>query len=358
VGLEDATYEWLRSEISSLKQAPDPSSRRLDWVTSDHSLAVSRDAEGRLEVFVAGKPLSATTKTVADLLEHQVWNTDEGTDLAATRVVLPRGAHFDQFGAFLCVELVEHGLEDNPQVAFSAVEPLIALALEREIVTDQTLMGLIGELALLESLLVATSPDFAPDVLRSWAGSTPTARDFQLGAIGVEVKTTQGSASVHHVQGVHQVELGHSNDGVAETALFLLSLGIGWLTYGDQGRSLPALVDSILDRLMDVDDRLDFLARIKQYGGDAALGYDHHRDRGKARYSTRFYFRFERLYDMSDDRLKLLTSAHLAGLANVDPSSVSFRVVLNDRIRGEHNPVKGWSALTSKLLSAGELPVV
>jgi hypothetical protein len=356
VGTEDATYEWLRSEVSSLPKAPLPSSRRLDWVTSEHSIAVSRDTEGRLEVFVPGEPLSATTRTVAEVLEHQVWKADDGTELAATRVVLPAGHHFDQFGALVCVELLANGLEQDPQVAFSAVEPLIALALTREMVTDLTLMGLIGELALLEALLAATPPDSASDVLRSWAGSAPSARDFQLGTVGVEVKTTQGASSIHHVEGVHQVELGHSNDNVAETALFLLSLGISWIADMDEGESLPELVDSILTRMPGIDGRVDLLARIKQYGGDAAVGYDHQRDREKVRYSTRFYFRFERLYDMCDDRLKLLSSAHLAGLANVDPGSVTFRVVLNDRIRGEHNPVTGWSALTSRILSEAGLP--
>ena len=63
------------------------------------------------------------------------------------------------------------------------------------------------------------------------------------------------------------------------------------------GRSLPDLVESILRLVPDEQDRVDLLARIKQYGGDAAIGYDHARDRAKPRYAARFYFRFERLYE-------------------------------------------------------------
>jgi hypothetical protein len=353
----DTTYEWLRTEIASIDNAPDPRNRRLVWVTPKHTLALARDAEGRLELFIAGDPLVANHKVVSQLLEHQVWTVDDGSELAASRLVLPTGEHFDQLGALLCVELVDHGVQNDPQSAFSAVESLIALALNREMVTDWTLIGLIGELALLESLLVVASPTSAPALLRSWAGSTPSARDFQFGSVGVEVKTTQGAVSVHHMEGVHQVELGHANDGGVESELHLLSLGIGWVGDPSQGRSLPELVDSILERLTGPDDQQDLLARIKQYGGDAALGYDHARDRTRSRYAARFYFRFERLYDLCDDRLKLLTSAQLSGLKNIDPGSVTFRIVLEDRVRGLHNPVSGWQALVPRILRASGIEV-
>lgn len=352
---KSSTYERLRGEVSSLEKAPDSTSRRLVWVTPERSLAVSRDSLGRLEVFIGGEPLTAATKTVADLLDHQVWQADDGSDVPATRVVLPRGDHFDQVGALLCVELVDHGVDKDQQAAFTAVEPLIALALTRETVSDLTLMGLIGELAFLESLLSASAPEATRDVLRSWAGSAPSARDFQIGSVGIEVKTTQGASSTHHVEGVHQVELGRSNEDVLETELFMLSLGVAWISGDGHGRSLPELVDSILSQINGVDDRADLLARIKQYGGDAALGYDHERDHGKARFSTRFYFRFERLYDMTDERLRILTSATLSSLTNVDPSSVRFRVLLPDRVRGERNPVTGWGPIARAALAAGGL---
>jgi hypothetical protein len=250
------------------------------------------------------------------------------------------------------VELVDHGLADDPQSAFSVVEPLIELALTRDMVTDPTLMGLIGELSLLEHLLAAVPASSVPDVLHAWAGSTPSARDFQLGSVGIEVKTTQGASSIHHVEGVHQVELGRSNDDVAETDLFMLSLGIGWLLTDDDGISLPELVDGVLDLVPGLHDRLDLLSRIKEYGGDSAIGYDHDRDRLKARYAARLYFRFERLYDLTDNRLKFLNSAHLIGLSNVDPGSVAFRVMLDDRVRGDLNPITTWSSSIARILGA------
>ena len=225
--------------------------------------------------------------------------------------MLPRGEHFDQVGAVLCVELIKSGLTEDAQGAFSAVEPLIALALARELAADTTIMGLFGETLLLQNLLLASPPPLANDLVHSWAGSAPSARDFEVNNVGIEVKTTQGAASVHHVEGVHQVELGHSNTGGLETDLFLLSLGLVVVDRLEDGLSLPELVDAVLAHLPDPEVRSDLLARIKQYGGDAAIGYDHVRDRAKPRYSTRYFLLFERLYDLTDERLRLLSSEQL-----------------------------------------------
>lgn len=346
----DSTYERLRSDILTLESASTNAERRLVWATDEHVVAVARDSSGRLEVFIPGEPLASTSKKVADVLEHQTWKSDDGSDMPATRVVLPLGEHFDHLGALLCVELVEHGVEIDTQDAFTAVEPLLALALSREQLGDLTLMGLVGELSLLDQLIAAAAPGAAREILHSWAGSAPSARDFQLGSAGIEVKTTQGAASVHHVEGVHQVELGSSNAGVIETALFMLSLGITWIDDPGLGTSLPELVDRLLERLEHPDDQADLLARIKQYGGDAAIGYDHARDKNRPKFQNRFYFRFQRLYDMTDERIKVLTRAHLEGLVNVDAGSVSFRVTLNDKVRGELNPVAGWDRLVKSLM--------
>lgn len=350
----EESYEGLRARIVSLPPEPDIRSRTLAWVTGDRHLAVSRNPDGRVEVFVAGDPLRATSTAVGEVLEHDRWAADGGEEFEASRVVLPLGAHFDQFAALLCVELVDHGVAGDHHKAFAAVEPLIELALTREHATDLTLMGLIGELALLRKLLEEVPASARFDVLSSWAGSQPSSRDFQLDRVGVEVKTTQGASSVHKVSGVHQIEFGRSNGGVPESHLYMLSLGITWVS-DDEGDSLPELVDDVLALVPDDEDRAGLLARIKEYGGDSAIGYDHARDGRKARYASRFTFRFERLYDMTDDNLKLLTSDRLVGLTNIDPTSVEFRVQLEERVRGDLNPVTGWSALAKTVLAAAGL---
>jgi hypothetical protein len=346
----DATYERFRNEIARLAAAPDASNRQLLWM-SEGLLAVARNELHCVELFlVTEHPLRASISVVEDLLAHQVWTSSQG-DLSAARIVLPRGEHIEQLAALLCVEMIDSGLGEDRQKAFAAVEPLLALALSREMVGDPVLNGLIGELALLRRLLSQVAPSSRSDVLNAWAGSNPSSRDFQLGSVGVEVKATQSTVSRHQVSGFHQIECGESNGGVQETDLFLLSLGIEWLEAGAGGTSLPELVDSVLDVTPGDEAKEDLLARIKQYGGDITIGYDHRRDRSKGRYAGRFHFRFERLYDMTDDRLELLTREDVNGLKNIDPESVEFRVVLETRVRGDINPVAGWNALVPRVLA-------
>jgi hypothetical protein len=350
-----ATYERFRTEIAGLPAAPDASNRHLLWM-SESLLAVARNELHCVELFIVSEhPLRASIGVVEDLLAHQVWTSSQG-DFSAARVVLPRGEHFDQLAALLCVELIDSGLGEDGQEAFAAVEPLLALALSRDMVGDPVLNGLIGELSLLRRLLRQVAAPSRADVLAAWAGSTPSSRDFQLGSVGVEVKTTQSTVSTHHVSGFHQVERGLSNGGVPETDLFVLSLGIEWLEAGAGGTSLPELVDSVLSVTPGHEAQESLLARIKQYGGDITIGYDHRRDRSKGRYAGRFHFRFERLYDMADDRIEVLRREDVNGLKNLDPESVEFRVLLETKIRGDLNPIAGWNALVPYVLAKAGFP--
>ncbi len=352
----NATYEGLRTSIGGLVAASDPQNRHLLWVVPQ-SLAVARNQADCIEVFVAGEPLLSSIRVVEDILEHQTW-ASAGGNLVAARIVLPRGEHIDRLAAVLCVDLIDGDLASDRQGAFSEVEPMLALALTRNALGDPVLNGLVGELELLVRLLSRAAPAARSDILNAWAGSTPSARDFQLKTVGVEVKTTQGANSTHHVSGVHQVELGSSNDGVAETHLYMLSLGIRWLPEGNAGTSLPALVNSALDLVQDHDQRAGLLARIKQYGGDISIGYDHERDHAKSRYGGRYVVRFERLYDMTDSRLELLSSSQLAGLKDIDSSSVEFDVVLDEHVRGDINPIAGWDAVVPHVLASAGIPEV
>src|SRR3954453_10536245 len=160
----DATYERFRSEIAELAAAPDASNRQLLWI-SESLLAVARNEVHCVELFIVSEhPLRASISVVEDLLAYQVWTSFQG-DLSAARIVLPRGEHFDQLAALLCVEMIDSGLGEEPQEAFVGGEPLLALALSRNMVGDPVLNGLIGELALLRRLLSQVEPSARSDVL-------------------------------------------------------------------------------------------------------------------------------------------------------------------------------------------------
>ncbi|MBU5423415.1 PD-(D/E)XK motif protein [Cellulomonas hominis] len=343
------SYEWLREKIAGMPAATTGEARDLVWADGAKTLGVSRDEHGRVEIFLVGEPLVPRDRLVAENLVHNVWSTRSGGQLAASRLVLPSTRQLDGFAAFVCAELVENGLEHDRDSAFAQCEPVISMALRRAGISDQSFVGLAGELSVLAALIAAAADPSA--VVACWAGSVPSSRDFQLGPVGVEVKTTTGSQSEHHIQGRHQVELGKSVGGAPETHLFLLSVGIRWQTVGSAGRTIPDLVEAVLGRLPEADDAVAFLDKVRQYGGDASVGYDHMKHAQNARFQQPFQLVFERLYDLTDDRIHLLRSPQIEQAKHVDADSVSFRVRLPTRVQGDINPTVGMSRVVSRLVT-------
>ena len=343
------SFEVLRDTIATMPATSDSTSRTLVWADPARTIAFARDRRQRLELFLVGEAFEASDPLVGEHLQHDTWTTSSGEPLPASRLVLPRDDHFNSIAAFICARLVENGYEKDHAVAFRRSEPVIALALRRAGLGNQALVGLAGELYVLARLVEAW-PDRASCVVSDWFGSRPSSRDLQLGPVGIEIKTTTQSESVHHIQGPHQVELGISVDDEPETNLFLLSVGLEWLPFdATVGRSIPALVDVILFALPESEERDEFLARVKGYGGDPASGYDHSANRASARYGRPFVTRFERLYDMSDDRIRVLRQSDLADKTHVEAGSVSYRVRFPSQVRGDLNPVAGMAAILAKL---------
>lgn len=346
-------FEDLRDRIISMP-APSGGARRIVWAGSSHSVGVARDHLGHLEVFIVGEPLVAAVGVVRDALEYDTWARENGESLKANRLVLPVAPHFDSVAAFICAELVENGVEDSPQEAFLRSERVIALAIARGGISNQALVGLVGELVLLAALLKNATLADRESILDAWKGAGPSSRDFQFGHVGIEVKTTAKTDSSHHLQGLHQVTLGTSVDGVPESALFLLSLGLKWLPLDAQaGRTLPSLVDEVLGYLPIGPAGSRFLELVHAYGGDGPIGYSHEEDRGKALYRRPFMLIFERLYDMADPGILLPDLEALAPYRHMDADSLSFRVELPAQVRGDLNPVVGLRAIVEAIRTAG-----
>ncbi|MGW8564767.1 PD-(D/E)XK motif protein [Isoptericola sp. NPDC055881] len=344
---ETQSFEWLRAAIEQQPRSKAERGRTIVWADSHKSLGLARDPSDTIEVFVVGPRLLAGTTAVSECLSHQTWTTSDGADLEANRLVLPDAANLPGVAAFVCAELLANCLETDPQTAFTATEPVIMLLLREAEVGNQVRTGLAGELLALEAL---TRHSTAPDqVVDSWFGYGPSSRDLQLGPVGIEVKTTTTSSSTHIVQGFHQVEVGHPATGEPETRLYVLSVGIRWLAVDSQvGRTIPSLVDSILGRL-STDAVYRFLARLRQYGGDAGTGYDHERDRERLSFARPWFATFERLYDMTDERVRVMRSKDVEGITHIDPASVTFQIRLPEQVDGNLNPVSGIEQIASRL---------
>ncbi|GEA84170.1 PD-(D/E)XK motif protein [Cellulomonas gelida] len=346
---EPVTFESLRHELTSATAAIAADERRISWVGTKRRIAISRDATGQLEIFLVGGPLVARERAVRERLVHDSWVTAGGNLLSANRLRLPPGEHYDAIGATLLLELIDKGYESGPDAAFRRTEPLVALALEPAHAENAVLTGLGGELYTFAAMIRA---DFAAAelCLDAWQGWRRSSRDFQLGARGVEVKTSTTSASRHHVQGWYQVEPGVAADGTVETELHLLSIGIRWLATGSAGMTIESLVKDILIAL-PASRRAPFLDAVRGYAG-AALALDHDGTAGQTSLRRPFIPTYERLYDLADKRISIPVSADFTPFVDVVTDSVSFVIELPDQVRGDRNPVVGMHSIMSRLFAA------
>ncbi len=353
------TYEALLATIQALARAEEQHERHIAWLTATETLGIARSPEGRVEIFLVGAELQARSARTRDNLVHQEWHRSEGRHpVLANRILLPPAGHFEQVAAFLCVELIRNGATDDVPGAFRRTEPVVELALERLRLADEDLVGLCGELVLLQALLRTADEAAKPAVVEAWRGHQRSTRDFELDGTGIEVKTTTGTASSHHMQGLHQIEAGYSADGLPEHAFFLASLGLKWTTHDQSGAAaytLPSLVDSILDQLQDsdVDETIRnfFTEALSDYGTDPTLGYRHGDAGSRERYDRPFVITFARLYDMTDTNVRVLRLDDVRHHPFTDADSLAFRINLPDEVSGDLNPVAGLAAIASRILS-------
>jgi hypothetical protein len=338
------TYEALLASARALRPPANGERRNLHWCDRAHTLALCRDDLGRCEIFVVGPRLVPTIQAVRDSLEHNSWSRQQGEPIDASRLVLPASGPFDQVAAFLCTELLREGVAIDAVGAFRRCEPVIALVLAQLHLSDAATLGLCGELVVLEALVSEAPPEARNEVLQGWHGHRRSARDIQIRGVGVEVKTTTGATSKHHVQGVHQVEPRRSEDG-GEHSLLLVSVGVGWSTEGDV-TTLPELVARILG-LVDSSEGLrsevaqTFIDHVRDYGDEEAIGYDHDDPTVLASFDRAFRIGFVRTYDMADPAINVLRSVDLDTFDAVVPDSATFEIQLPLQVRGDANPVVG-----------------
>lgn len=346
--MHSKTYEQLKAFVGDLEPAPAADVRDIGFADDTRTIALSRNHECSVELVLSCGRLSASRPIVDLAMDYNPnWKSSNEGSFPANRIVFPSDMFFDSAAAMICVELIEAGFADDPVNAFATVEPLIEKFIAGgNMIGDHKLMGLYGELTLLDALTAHTEPADSGRMVDSWFGWRPSSRDFQLGQIGIEVKTTTGSTSRHHIQGFHQIEVGHPVTDVSETSLQLLSIGLIAVPEGqDSGQSLPSLVEQIRQRLPAGSVRAAFLDHVQEYGGDAGAGYNHSRDQAKARFQTHFVPAFERLYDLTDDALHILSRPDVSPFTHVEADSIEFNLDLPFPFRGAINPVSGLGAI-------------
>lgn len=343
--LTDA-YQRVRDELAALGVDGDEKAHRTIWIVP-RVLGVAR-SEKSIDVFLVGALLHAKSTLVRRHLDYAKWDVaGEGASVEANRLVYPGKDQYAPVAAMVAVELANAGVEagESIQSAFSRVEALIELSLRRTALTEDHLLGLLGELACLEIMLSAVSPQtqLLVSVLEMWTGWRRATRDFRIGSTSIEVKTTLTASSSHRFSGLHQVERAPD-----ESRLLLLS--VGFHSDAGDGVSLSNMVSRIakLLRLSGAEGlESRFLEAVSSYGAEYGIGYDHVEMAEHHLYTTKFAMTFTpRLYDLDDVSMRLLRRSDVE-VTFVRADDLAFSLELPPSIV-PGNPVANWAHAITK----------
>lgn len=347
------TYEEVLNQIRAIPFGAQGHDRTIQWLTPAQVVGAARDHLGHLELFLSGPELQPRTRTLRVAIQFHSWHRENGAPLQASRILLPAFGHYDQVGAFICTELLREEAEQDLERAFAVTEPIMELAIKRLELSESALLGLAGELLLLDALFRQADDHIIGQIAQSWDGWRRSARDFSWQGTGVEVKTTTSTTSSHAVQGVHQIEPTQATDEVpGEDRLLLVSVGLQRSEPSANSFSVPQVVRRLVDRLESTGNGGavdDFLARIAAYGSESGFGYHHATMSNDAPFTTSFTPSFVRGYDMGDTAVEVLRRDDVVTHQHVDAQSVSFRINLPATIN-LHNPVTGIQRVAQLIL--------
>ena len=347
------SYEEVLEQINAVPAGLTGNDRTINWLTDAQVVGVARNSRGHLELFLAGEQLKPRTSTVKYAIHYHSWHRDTQPPLSANRILLPALGHFDQVGAFIAAELLREKADANMERAFAVIEPLIELAIKRLEIAESAILGLVGELLLLDALCRRADDRHVGPVVQAWDGWRRSARDLTWEGTGVEIKTTTRTTSSHAVRGVHQIEpAAATDDGPGESRLLLVSIGLRQTDPNVPALSMPSLVESIVARLTVsgagglVDE---FLKRVAMYGSESGIGYEHATMANEAPFTTPFSLTFIRGYDMADPAVEVLRRDDVLAHQHVDAQSLSFRVDLPATIT-LNNPIAGVRRVAEAIL--------
>ncbi len=347
------SYEDILDQINAVPTGITGDDRTITWLTDAQVVGLARNNRGHLELFLAGDQLKPRTNTVKSAIHHHLWHRDVQPPLSANRICLPALGHFDQVGAFIAAELLREKADTNLERAFAVTEPLIELAIKRLEISENAILGLIGELLLLDALCRRADDLLVGPVVQAWDGWRRSARDFSWDGMGVEIKTTTRTTSSHAIHGIHQIEPAPAtSDGPGEACLLLVSIGLCQADPNVPALSISSLVKNIVARLTatGASGLIDeFLARVAMYGSESGIGYEHATMANEAPFTTQFSVTFIRGYDMADPAVKVLRHDDVVTHQHVDAQSLTFHVKLPATISLD-NPIAGARRVAEAIL--------
>lgn len=347
------SYEEVLDQITAIPKGEEGHDRTIRWLDDAGFVGAARDHMGHVELFLAGPELKPRAKALRDAIHHHSWSRQNGASLEANRLLFPAFGHYDPVAAFIASELLREGADDDLPRAFAITEPLIELAIERLELSSAALLGLAGELLLLDALARRVEDVHVGRLVEAWDGWRRSARDLAWNGTGVEIKTTTRPTSSHLVQGTHQVEPAPADDSVSgEERLLLVSVGLQPSTLNSNSFTVPQLVERVVRQLEDSGNGGGigtFLAHVAEYGAESGFGYHHLEMSEDAPFTMAFTPSFVRGYDMGDPQVQVIRHDDVASHQHVDADSLTFRIELPAAISAS-NPIDGLHRVADAIL--------
>lgn len=357
------SFHEIAALLEDMSPPSDADHYAIEWLETG-VLAVGRSSAGGHCVFIVCDPLAPTVAAVERAIRYGQWQPTGTAPLSCNLLTLPSGDQFSTATAAIAAELVRrrNGSSESMPEVFARVEGFIALVLRSVLMPPDFVLGLVGELIVLDELVSSMGPrSRTGDPTAIWRGWTQQARDFVLGSASLEIKTTGSQSSRHPIHGLDQVEPRRLDGGSTER-LFLGSLGLRRAAAG--AYSVSGLTDRILDRLGAEhgdtglnDGQARFLERLQQYGPRDSVGYVHSEMREQDIYTEGYTTTFPpRFYDMADPNLRVIRAADLAEqFPHVRSQGIGYTVELPAVVPGSiENPRPDFRGFLRSLVERPE----
>ena len=218
------------------------------------------------------------------------------------------------------------------QNEFSQFEKYLRKALAEFRLNDNSKLGLLGELSIINSLIKRDEWKTKQKIIiDAWSGYQSTSRDFIFDKQCIEVKTTTKHESTHEINNLNQVDPRDDDGGITE--LFLASIG---LDRKEDGYSIVSMTNSILEAIEDEELKQIFLENIRHYGVNS-IGYDHNRMANWTQFQESYQMTFRRFYNMADPKIKVIRFSDIVEMKAVNERSLSYQINLDENIEGASN---------------------
>lgn len=215
------------------------------------------------------------------------------------------------YEAYVLIESVVDQLRDGASFRLAvsnSLEGLKDLLSSRKKLTDEKIIGLLGELLVLNHVIQTQGEDAA---VEAWLGPLAEEHDFGFEYFDAEVKTTRSEVRSHWIGSETQLE------PVPGRPLYLVSMQV---TRAGHAKDAFTLADLVADTRLILDGRLDEFDRALEGLGWRDADADLYRVRYQERSVPRGY--------LVDDEFPAITSPRLKAVVpqRILVSGVSYRV--------------------------------